>query len=113
MTIKTNKVDQTSKRPHFFSTQFAFIENILIYAFDSSGRPIYVKTDDPGHDFSDVCSCTTCLSTEVDDGPSPPKRRRSRKRSHQKLHRVKLHKAFENREPFVGLLGEPSSKFDY
>ncbi|XP_022867379.1 uncharacterized protein LOC111387097, partial [Olea europaea var. sylvestris] len=73
------KKDQTSKRPQCFPTQFVFTESIPIYAFDSNEKPIYVKTDDFGHDFWDVYSCNSCLSTDFNAEPTSSRRRRSRK----------------------------------
>ncbi|GKE05920.1 hypothetical protein Tco_1397938 [Tanacetum coccineum] len=60
------------------------------------------------HIWWDVCNCESCLdeATKVDDDDEDlPKKRKS---SQQKLKR-----RYEKGDPTVGLLGEPSKKFDY
>ncbi|GJV21390.1 hypothetical protein Tco_1370410 [Tanacetum coccineum] len=59
------------------------------------------------HIWWDVCNCESCLeeAEKVDDDEDLPKKRKS---SQQKLKR-----RYEKGDPIVGLLGEPSGKFDY
>ncbi|GJS47542.1 putative zinc finger, CCHC-type containing protein [Tanacetum coccineum] len=59
------------------------------------------------HIWWDVCNCESCLdeAAKIDDDDDIPKKRKS---SQQKLKR-----RYEKGDPTVGLLGEPSGKFDY
>ncbi|GJS28656.1 putative zinc finger, CCHC-type containing protein [Tanacetum coccineum] len=60
------------------------------------------------HIWWDVCNCESCLDEAAkidDDDEDLPKKRKS---SQQKLKR-----RYEKGDPTVGLLGEPSGKFDY
>ncbi|GJV11255.1 hypothetical protein Tco_1352796 [Tanacetum coccineum] len=59
------------------------------------------------HIWWDVCNCESCLdeAAKIDDDEDLPKKRKS---SQQKLKR-----RYEKGDPTVGLLGEPSGKFDY
>ncbi|GKA06091.1 putative reverse transcriptase domain-containing protein [Tanacetum coccineum] len=60
------------------------------------------------HIWWDVCNCESCLDETAkidDDDEDLPKKRKS---SQQKLKR-----RYEKGDPTVGLLGEPSGKFDY
>ncbi|KAL2534383.1 hypothetical protein Adt_07734 [Abeliophyllum distichum] len=97
------KREPTQKKLRCFSTQHAFTkaeDNIPIYAFDSNGKPIYVQSHE-GHIYWDVCFCKKCTKRTGSDN------RMTRSSQH------KLQKEYERKSPHVGLLGEPSGKFDY
>ncbi|KAI3797297.1 hypothetical protein L1987_32553 [Smallanthus sonchifolius] len=67
-----------------------------------------VKTPSKTEHFQyDVCNCKTCLeeADKVEYGEDVPKKKKGSQKS--------LKKRYEARDPSVGLLGEPSGKFDY
>ncbi|KAL2499233.1 Uncharacterized protein Adt_24783 [Abeliophyllum distichum] len=97
------KREPSQKKLPCFPTQHAFTkseDNIPIYAFDSDGKPIYVQSHE-GHIYWDVCFCKRCTKRTGSDN------RLIRSSQH------KLQKEYEQNSPHVGLLGEPSGKFDY
>ncbi|KAL2486357.1 hypothetical protein Adt_31113 [Abeliophyllum distichum] len=97
------KREPTQKKPPCFPTHYAFTkaeENISIYVFDSEENPIYVQSED-GHMNWDISSCQKCTRGS--------RSTRSPSQSSQR----KLQMAYEQSSPHVGLLGEPSGKFDY
>ncbi|KAL2518739.1 Reverse transcriptase domain-containing protein [Abeliophyllum distichum] len=97
------KREPTQKRLPCFPTQHAFTkaeDNIPIHAFDSDGKPIYVQSHE-GDSYWDVCFCKRCTKGTRSDS------RKARTSQH------KLQEEYEQKSPHVGLLGEPSGKFDY
>ncbi|KAL2471551.1 Reverse transcriptase domain-containing protein [Abeliophyllum distichum] len=97
------KREPTQKKLPCFPTQHAFTkaeDNIPIYTFDSDGKPIYVQSHE-GHIYWDVFFCKRCTKRTESDN------RMIRSSQH------KLQKEYEQKSPHVGLLGEPSGKFDY
>ncbi|KAL2492284.1 hypothetical protein Adt_27912 [Abeliophyllum distichum] len=97
------KRETTQKKAPCFPTQYAFTKaeaNIPIYIFNSEKKPIYVQTNE-GHMYWDVCFCRKCTKNS--------RSTRSTTQSSQQ----KVHMAYEQNSPRVGLLGESSGKFDY
>ncbi|KAL2491859.1 Viral movement protein [Abeliophyllum distichum] len=98
------------KKPHCFPTQFTItIENIPIYSFNAEGKPIHALTGNSRLQYWDVCFRPACrklddLSDDYRQNNRKPKRNNSQH---------KLHMASEDGSSNVGLLGEPSDKFDY
>nr|AHN13809.1 movement protein [Aristotelia chilensis virus 1] len=100
--ISFEKKEEQSTVATVFPTMYQ-AEKIPISGFSSEGKPVYVFQDNTGHKYFDTCDCSSCYSTcsEYDDLP--------KKTSSQK----ELKQRFENGDSLVGLLGEPSGKFDY
>ncbi|GAV84751.1 hypothetical protein CFOL_v3_28193, partial [Cephalotus follicularis] len=69
------------------------------------GKPIYAYDDPNGLKYWDICDCPKCVYDEEDDQPSSRKKKSSSQ--------AKLQKQYEDGDHFVGLLSEPSIKFDY
>ena len=102
----------TTQSTKFNMTPVLPEKNIDILNFQPSGQPVYAFTSSTGHCYWDLdCPCKYCdkrrrrhsfYDDENDD-------RARRKRSSQKS----LQRRYENGDPEVDLLGEPSGKFDY
>ncbi|KAF4402876.1 hypothetical protein G4B88_010328 [Cannabis sativa] len=89
--------------PSCFHTQYVItpihpIDAEILY-FDSQGKPIYAFESSDGHKYWDVCNCKSCLK---DDEPSP-----------RPTPGKRLKKKLEKGDKTIGLLGQPSGKFDY
>ncbi|KAL5975650.1 hypothetical protein ACLOJK_019976 [Asimina triloba] len=106
---------EPSSAPKIFSTTMTEI-NMISYApmtrepfpvkyFSKEGRPIYQGTLDNGHKWYDNdCQCQGCLD-DIYEEEKPRKARRNINKE--------LQQRYEAGDPSVGLLGEPSGKFDY
>ncbi|KAL5977573.1 hypothetical protein ACLOJK_041471 [Asimina triloba] len=110
------KIEASSSPPKIFATTMAEInmisfaplprENLPIKYFTKEGGPVYQGKLDNGHIWYDLdCQCQGCLDDIFGEDEKPKKARRNINRE--------LQQRYEAGDPSVGLLGEPSSKFDY
>lgn len=78
-------------------------EYFPVIAYYRDGTPIHQGEDEGGHEWGGICNCVLCL-----EGNTLEKPKEKKKSSQQKLH-----ERYQAGDPEVGLLGEPSGKFDY
>ena len=79
-------------------------ESMPILYFLFNGSPVFQDIDSSGHIWYDICNCYACQEDYWDDDDLSPKRKSSQR---------KLQQRYENGDPTVSLLGEPSGKFDF
>ncbi|WP_375618967.1 hypothetical protein [Bartonella sp. AC134YNZD] len=76
-------------------------------AYYHEGNPVY-KFSKNGHCFWDACDCDDCHWDAIYEDDRTPKGKKKKKSENQILK-----ERYEAGDPEVGLLGEPSGKFDY
>ncbi|PON33365.1 hypothetical protein PanWU01x14_353430, partial [Parasponia andersonii] len=92
--------------PNYFTTQYMMSTVIPaaaeIESFDKDGNPCYAFSSKAGHCYWDVCNCQMCASGDWPEAKPQTK----------KTGRI-LKEQLEAKSEKVGLLGQPSGKFDY
>ena len=91
--------------PACFPTQYMMTavepDKAEVLAFQDNGSPVYAFQTATGYKYWDVCDCPDCTKTPDDEEPkksSPGK---------------KLKQRLAKGDKQIGLLGQPSGKFDY
>ncbi|KAL6956252.1 hypothetical protein U1Q18_041293 [Sarracenia purpurea var. burkii] len=98
-----------------------------VIAYYPDGSPIQQGRDEEGHIWWDVCDCDDCfrsqqeaeygieLERECEPKPRekcPEKKQRSQSKKKQYTYR-EMKELYDKGDPSVGLLGEPTGKFDF
>ena len=91
---------------------------LSIHSFQQSGAPVYHQYDPvTGHTPFDLdCQCSKCRDDpiwEIDEHYLPRRNYFNKKKKKARCSQTDLHSRFEEHDPEVGLLGQPSGKFDY
>ncbi|GFS40083.1 hypothetical protein Acr_00g0066630 [Actinidia rufa] len=98
-----------------------------VIAYYPDGSPIQQGRDEEGHNWWDVCDCDDCFQSqqeaeygidperECEPKPRekcPEKKERSKSKKKQYTYR-EMKELYDKGDPSVGLLGEPTGKFDF
>ncbi|KAM7514863.1 hypothetical protein LguiA_004446 [Lonicera macranthoides] len=124
-----NKTSTSSPERNPFQTELNMMQEIrrlptdpilkadplVILYFDKYGKPAYQARNEKGHIWYDVCYCDDCeeLAYEAELDPKELRKYRKQKAGKALNSQELLEERYRAGDNTVGLLGEPSGKFDY